>query len=109
MQLGLHKPSSSMLSIVSKLLQDKALEEGEEYEYIPIQPLGLGGPGKHSTPKKGEGPAAVDALPYQLKQMPTQELQQIMATLQQEMQSRQDASLGSDHDVSAVLQTFRPY
>ena len=36
MQLGLHRPPSSMLSIVSKLLQDKALEEGEEYEYIPI-------------------------------------------------------------------------
>ena len=76
MPLGLHKPPSSMLTIVSKLLQDKALEEGEEYEYIPIQPLNPGGPGKHSTPKKGEGPAAADALPYQLKQMPTQELQQ---------------------------------
>ena len=54
MQLGLHKPPSSMLSIVSELLQDKALEESEEYEYIPIQPLDPGGPGKHSTPKKGK-------------------------------------------------------
>ena len=106
MQLGLHKPPSSMLTIVSKLLQDKALEEGEEYEYIPIQPLDPGGPGKHSSPKKGEEPAAADALPYQLQQMPTQELQQIMSSLQQEMKSRQDASMGSAHDVSAVLQTL---
>ena len=32
MQLGLHKPKSGMLTIVSKLLQGKDLEEGEEYE-----------------------------------------------------------------------------
>ena len=106
MQLGLHKPASSMLSVVSKLPQDKALEESEEYEYIPIQSLDLGGPRKHSTPMKGEEPAAADALTYQLKQMPTQELQQIMSSLQQEMKSRQDASLGSAHDVSAVIQTL---
>ena len=38
--------------------------------------------------------------------MPTQELQQKLASLQQEMKSRQDASLGSAHDVSAVFQTL---
>ena len=64
------------------------------------------GPGKYSTPKKREGPAAADAFQYELKQMPTQELQQMMSSLQQEMKSRQDASLGSAHDVSAVLQTL---
>ena len=31
MKLGLHKPQTSILQNVSKLLQDKALEEGEEY------------------------------------------------------------------------------
>ena len=36
MQVGLHKPQSSILQIVSTLLQDEALEEGEEYEYIPL-------------------------------------------------------------------------
>ena len=36
MQLSLHKPSVSMFTIVSKLPHDNALEEGEEYEYIPI-------------------------------------------------------------------------
>ena len=39
MQLGIHKPKSSMLTIVSKLIQGKELEEEEEYDYIPIPPL----------------------------------------------------------------------
>ena len=87
MQLGLHKPPSGMLTIVSKLLQDKALEEGEEYEYIPIHPLDPGDPGDHSTLRKKGGPAAPDALPHELKQMPMQELQQLLTSLQQEMKN----------------------
>ena len=71
MQLGLHQPQSGMLTIVSKLFQDNALEEGEEYEYIPIHPLDPGDPGGHSTPQKNGEPAASDALPHELKQMPT--------------------------------------
>ena len=47
MQLGLHKPKSGILTIVSKLLQGKELEEVEEYEYIPIHPLD---PEDHSNP-----------------------------------------------------------
>ena len=87
MQLSLHKPSLSMFTIVSKLLHDKALEEGEEYEYIPIQPLDPGDPGAHSTPRKKGGPAVPEALPHELKQMPTQELQQLLNSLQQEMKN----------------------
>ena len=75
MQLGLHKPKSGMLTIVSKLLQGKDLEEGEEYEYIPIHCLDLEVPKDHSTPKKKGGPAAPIALAHELKHMPTQELQ----------------------------------
>ena len=81
MQLGLYKPKSSVIHIVHKLLQDKALEEGEEYEYIPIKPLDPRGSGQHSIPKKEEIPPAADALSGHLKQMPTQELQQIMSAL----------------------------
>ena len=94
--------------MVTKLFQDKALKEGEEYEYIPIEPLepkGTGGPGKHSTPKRREGPAAT-ALAEQMKTRTTQKLQQIMSALQQKMKCRLDASLGSAHEVSAVLQTL---
>ena len=36
MQLGIHKPKSAMLTIVNQLIQGKELEEGEEYDYIPI-------------------------------------------------------------------------
>ena len=38
--------------------------------------------------------------------MPTQELQQLLTSLQQEMRTRQDASMGSVHDVSLVLQSL---
>ena len=54
MQLGLHRPHASIFPIVSTPLLDKALEEGEEYEYIPIKPLDPRGPRKHSTPQKGK-------------------------------------------------------
>ena len=93
---------------MTKLLQDKALEEGEEYEYIPIEPVepkGAGDPGKHSIPKRRGEPTAT-SLAEQLKTMTTQELQNIMSALQQEMKGIQDASLGSAHEVSAVLQTL---
>ena len=77
MQLVLHRPWADIFPIVTK-----ALEEEEEYEYIPIEPLepkGAGGPWKHSTPKRREEPAAT-ALAEQLKTMTTQELQNIMSS-----------------------------
>ena len=55
MQLTIQQPHLTILPIVTKLLEDKALEEGEEYKYIPIEPLepkGAGGPGKHYTLKR---------------------------------------------------------
>ena len=93
MQLGLHKPTSGMLAIASRLLQGKDLKEDEEYEYISIQPLDPGVPEDHSTPKKKGGPAAPNALAHELKHMPTHELQQLLTSLQQEMRTRQDASM----------------
>ena len=106
MHFGLHEPKLGMLSIASKLIQGKDLEEGEEYEYISIHPLDPGVPEEHSTPKKKGGPAAPNALAHELKHMPAQELQQLLTSLQQEMRTRQDASMGSVHDVSSVLQTL---
>ena len=49
MQLGIYEPKSAMLTIVCKLIQGKELEDGEEYDYIPIPPLD---PKNHSTPQK---------------------------------------------------------
>ena len=91
--VGNKKPHLSILPIATKLLEDKALEG--EYEYIPIEPLrpkGAGGPGKHSTPKRGEEPVAT-ALAKQLKSLESQELQQITSAIQLEMKTRQDASV----------------
>ena len=107
MQLTIQKPHLSILLIVTKLLADKALEEGV-YEYIPIEPLepkGAWGPGKHSTPKSGEESVAT-AWAKQLKSLESQELQQIMFAIQLEMKSRQDASMGTAHQVSSNLQTL---
>ena len=51
MSLTLDRPNMEVIPIVVKLLEDKALEQGEEYEYIPIKAEGS----QHfSTPKKGE-------------------------------------------------------
>ena len=35
MHLTLDRPKREIISIIAKLLEDKALEDGEEYEYIP--------------------------------------------------------------------------
>ena len=37
MLLSVRQPHASIYSIVSKLLEDKVLGEGEEYEFIPIE------------------------------------------------------------------------
>ena len=70
------KPHPSILPIVTKLLEDKALEEGKEYEYISIEPLGpkgAGGLGTHSTPKRRDEPVAT-TLAKQFKNLGTREL-----------------------------------
>ena len=62
MQLSIRQPHSSIIAIISRLLEDKGLEEGEEYEFIPIRPLEPkddGGPQPHSTPKKKAEPIAI--------------------------------------------------
>ena len=56
MLLSVRQPHASMYTIVSKLLENKALEVGEEYEFIPVEPeepKGAEDPGPqpHSTPK----------------------------------------------------------
>ena len=56
--------------------------------------------------QKRENPTVADALADQLKQMTTQDLQQIMSALPLEIRGRQDAFLGSAQDVSAALQTL---
>ena len=71
MLLSVRQLCASIYSIVSKLLEDKALEEGEENEFIPIEPeeqKGAEGPQPHSTPKKKAEPIAT-VLAEQFKQL----------------------------------------
>ena len=107
MQFTIRKPHSSILPIVTRLLEDKALEEGG-YEYIPIEPLepkDAGGPDIHSTSKKKDEPVAT-TLAKQLKNLESQELQQILSAIQLLMKSRQDTSFGPVDEVLSILQTL---
>ena len=108
MLLSVRQPCASIYSIVSKLLEDKALEEGEEYEFIPIEPVekkGAEGPQPHSTSKKKAEPIAT-VLAEQFKQLESQDLQQILSAIQTEMRNRQDVSISPAHEVSSILQTL---
>ena len=93
---------------VQKLLEHKPLEEGERYELIPIEPegrRGAEGPQPHSTPRKKAEPLA-SVLTEQVKQLQSQELQQLLSAVQIEMRSRQDTSISPVHEVSSILHTL---
>ena len=84
MSLSVRQPCASIYNIVHKLLENKTLEEGEEYEFIPIEPeekKGTEGPQPHSTPKKKAEPVAT-LLAKQFKQLESQDLQQILSAIQ---------------------------
>ena len=106
MQLAIHKPRLSILPIVMRLLENKALEEGEEYVFIPIEPVepkDAGGSDIHSTPKNKPEPVAT-TLAKEIKHLESQELQQILSAIHSEIKSRQDASVSLVHEVSSILQ-----
>ena len=71
-----------------KLLKGQALEEGEEFEYIPVdsETEGAVGP-QYSTPKKGEDPV-IPQLVEHFKSLQTSELKQILTALNREMDAR---------------------
>ena len=58
MNLTIDRPSVEVILIIIKLLEDKALEQGEEYEYIPIEELVAKGSAQFATSRKGEEPVA---------------------------------------------------
>ena len=39
MEIDLRKPTAELVVMKGKLLEDKTLETGEEYEYMPIDPI----------------------------------------------------------------------
>ena len=108
MLLTIKQPPSSAFNLVTKLIEHKPLEEGERYEFIPIEPegeRGAEGPQPHSTPKKKAEPLA-SVLTEQIKQLQSQELQQLLSAVQIELRSRQDTSFSPSHEVSSILHTL---
>ena len=115
MHLTLDRPSKGILSIVDKLLGGQTLEEGEEFEYFPIETNTEGAVGSQfSTPKKGDDPVIPELVKH-IKSLQTTELKQIMAALTREMDARhvpQDSPSKSDglgshpQDVSSILHSL---
>ena len=115
MHLTLDRPSKGILSIIPKLMWGQTLEEGEEFEYFPIESETEGAVGpQFSTPKKGDDPVIPELVKH-FKSLQTTELKQIMAALNREMDARhvpQDSpskpgGLGSHpQDVSSILHSL---
>ena len=108
MLLTIRQPPSSAFNLVTKLIEHKPLEKGERYEFIPIEPegeRGAEGPQPHLTPKKKAEPLAL-VLTEQVKQLQSQELQQLLSAVQIELRSRQDTSFSPAHEVSSILHTL---
>ena len=106
--LSVRQPPASIVNIISKLLENKTLEEGEVYELIPIEDeekKGAEGPQPHSIPKRKAEPLTT-VLAEQFKQLESQELQKILSAIQTEMRSRQDVSISPAHEVFSILQTL---
>ena len=111
MHLTLDRPRKEIISIVSELLENKALEEGEGFEYIPMETEGAP---QFSSPKKGEDPV-IPQLVEHFKSLQTSELKQLMTALTREMDARHElhgspskpGTLGSQHkDVSSILHSL---
>ena len=115
MNLTVDIPRVGKISIIAKLLEDKALEEGEKCEFIPIDEFVAKGSAHFSTPQKGEG-TCCPLLPEQIKSLQTEELKQIPSAVYQEMDARQvpnrspskpeNASLTQAHEVSSILHSL---
>ena len=82
MNLTIDRPRVEIIPIIARLLGDNALEEGEEYEFIPIEEFVAKGSAHFSTLKKGEEPVAPQ-LAEQIKSLQTKELNQILSAISQ--------------------------
>ena len=107
MNLTLDRPRMEVIPIIAKLLEEKALEEGEEYAYIPME---VEGSPHFSTPKKGQDPVLLQ-LAEHIKSLQTSGLKQILAAISKEIDARHmphrspskpDASGSQAHEVSHI-------
>ena len=111
MNVTLDRPRMELIPIIGKFLEDKALEEGEDFEYIPMEAQGSP---HSSTPEKGEEPV-IPQLAEHIKSIQASELKQILAAISKEMDvrhvphrslSKPDASGSQAHEVSSILHSL---
>ena len=115
MDLTLEKPRTELVIMIDRLLTGKPLEEGEELEYIPIDPPEPVEPTPHSTPKKSDVSVAA-MLVDSLHKITTEELKQLLSTVSHEMEGRRvpprspskplNASLTPAYEVSSIHQSL---
>ena len=115
MHLTLERARKGILPIVAKLLEGQSLEEGEDFEYFPVE-LELEGADGPPTlySKKGGDPVILEFIKH-FKSLQTKELKQIMAALTREMDAKhvprdipsKPDGLGSNpQDVSSILHSL---
>ena len=100
------------IAIIAKLLEDKVLEEDEEYEYMPIERFGGKGVSTVFFPIEGAEPVS-SLLADQIKSLQIEELKQILSAVPQEIEIRQapnrsppkpeNTSVTQAHEVSSIL------
>ena len=115
MNLAVDRSRGEIIPIIAKLLEDKALQEGEEYEFIPIEEFEAKKTACFSTSKKGEEPVA-PLVAEHIKSLQIDELKQILLAISQEMDAGQvpnrslskpeNASLTQAHEVSSILHSL---
>ena len=115
MNLTVDKPRMDIIPVMAKLMEDKALEEGEEYELIPTEESEAKGTAHISIPRKGDESVA-PLLAEQIKSLQTDELKQSLSAISLEMDVRQvpnrsvskpeNASLTQAHELSSILHSL---
>ena len=98
--------------MIENLLAGKPLKEGEELEYIPIDPAEPVEPASHSTPRK-DGVSVAAMLVDNPQKLSAEQLKQILSTVSHEMEGTKvsprspskplDASLKPAYEISSVL------
>ena len=108
----INKPRAEIVLVIERFLAGQSLEEGSEYEYMPIDPIEPVESAPHSTVNKGVAPVAATLI-ENIKELFKYDLKQILSTISNEIEDRKgplrslsktkDALLAHAHEVSSVL------
>ena len=85
MGIDLRRPRMELVLITEKLQEDKALQEGKEYEYIHIENVE---PIPHSTSMKEDVLSPVATFIGNIKKLPSEDLKHVLYTITHEIEER---------------------